>query len=376
MRIFGNKRDDGELRGINWVFVNGSMVLTAYFGWTLGADILVLGIILALLFGAISRAAPLLTKYAAEYFATGSPRVAGICAAFAGLFFCADVLTNFGSAAAIREQEMVTASNRNATAKDIRGEVSRLEKRISAIQQQTSWKTDYLAPSAYDALIASATLARDNEAKRKYCGRKCEAKTAELAELQANKANAERRLALKAEMVQLEKELVEAKLKAANTQTVASAALSQVKNLAGLLTLSIAPDEFSKTWTNNGIMVVAAVIISLGSVLTSMVLGFRAGSRRQEWEAQEADHHAPTADNRWLPDQRPPEERQADPAWDSGPTVPLKPSSGSSQSTTTINATIDRGGKPNPYTVSHVDQMLAEIELVLDRNEREARAAA
>lgn len=360
--------DDRELKWINIVFVNGSMVLTAYFGWTLGEDIFVLGVILALLFAAISRAAPLLTKYSAEYLANGSLRVAGICGCFAALFFLADVLTNFGSAAAIREQNIVSATNKNNVASDIRNEVKRLQKRISDIQSQTAWQTKYLAPDAYDGLIASAQLARDNEAKRKYCGRKCELKTAELAELQANKANAERRLALKSEMVQLEKELVAAKLKAAETPTVASAALSQVKKLAGLLTLSTNPDEFSKTWTDNGIMAIAALIVSLGSVLTSMVLGFRIGSRRH---AYEDEPESPYADNRWIPDQRSEAARRSAPASEYAEPIPLKSGSSTSTSTTTINAKYE-GGKPNPYTVSAVDEMLKEVRLIMERREREA----
>jgi hypothetical protein len=355
---------DRELAWINWVFVNGSMTLTAYFGWTLGEDIFVLGIILALLFAAISRAAPLMTRYAAEYLATGKLQVAGICAGFAGLFFVADVLTNYGSAAAIREQNMVTAKNQNNLAGDARSEVTRLETRISEIRATTAWQSKYLSPEAYDPLIASKQLERDNEAKRKYCGRKCEAKTAELAELQANQANAQQRLALKNEMTQLERELVAAKLKAAETQTVASAALAQVKNLAGLLTLQTNPDEFSKTWTNNGIMAVAALIVSLGSVLTAMVLGFRTGSRRLEGFHEPRE--TPIASNPYLPDHRPPDVRASDPE----PPTPLKPTDGGQapphgHQTTTIIAS---NGLQMPCdNFSAVDRALAQARAHLKK---------
>lgn len=302
------KGPDRELRVINWVFVNGSMMLTAYFGWTLGEGVFVLAVVLAGLFAAVSRAAPLMTQYAAEYAMTGVYRAAAACAVFGGLFFFADLLTNYGAASAIRDNNIISAKHNNAVASDLRGEVTRLEKRISEIRATTQFQTQYLAPEAYDGLIESAELARKNEALRGGCKRKCEEKTEKLASLQADKANAAHRQALLSEMKTLESELVQAKLKAAATPTKASAALSQIKNLAGLLTLEIAPSEFAKTWTNSGIMAVGALLVSIGSVITAMILGLRIGQRRME-----PYQDPPVAQNPYLPDQRPETLRQATP---------------------------------------------------------------
>lgn len=134
---------DRELRVINWTFVNGSMLLTAYFGWTLGEGVFILALVLAALFAAVSRAAPLMTQYASEYLATNKYRAGMICACFGGLFFFADVLTNYGAASAIRENNIVTAEHNNNVASDARNEVTRLEKRASEIRATTQFQTQY-----------------------------------------------------------------------------------------------------------------------------------------------------------------------------------------------------------------------------------------
>ncbi|MEY2961358.1 MAG: hypothetical protein RLZ60_1188 [Pseudomonadota bacterium] len=284
---------DRELRIIYSILVNGSMLLTAYFGWTLGGGWLPLQIVLALIFAVISRAVGKMFERAA-YYRSQHDNIGWLrCIILGVMFAIANIVTDYGSSAAIRDANTVAAQNANALAKDTRGEVIRIEKRIAEIRAQTAWKTTYLAPSAYDALIAAAELVRDNESKRGGCGRICEAKTKELAELQAAKANAQHRLALKAEMVQLERELVEAKAKAADNKVESSAALAQVKAMVAWVGFDRNASEAKVFWGNNAIMLITCVLTTLGIIYLATELG-----ADQPVERRPEPVHAP----RYLPE--------------------------------------------------------------------------
>jgi len=276
---------DWELRTGHWVLVNGSMVLTAYFGWTLAGGVIWLGVVLALIFAMISRLVGLCFIKAGEY---RHRPVDFIRWAFLGVLFAgANIITDYGSSASIRDALTVKTQNANTLARDARTEVNRIEKRIAEIRAQTAWKTTYLAPAAYDGLIRAAELIRDNEAKRGGCGRICEQKTKELEDLNANKANAEQRLALKAEMVQLERELVEAKAKSADTPVESSAAMAQVKSLVSWVTLFIFGNttgeqgDVAMFWGNNSIMLVTCVLTTLGIIYLSFEIGSGVIGREQ-----------------------------------------------------------------------------------------------
>lgn len=262
---------DRELRAAHWVLVNGSMVLTAYFGWTLAGGVMWLGIVLALIFSMISRAVGLCFLKAGEH--RHSPIDFARWAFLGVLFAGANIITDYGSSASIRDASTVKAQNANVLARDARAEVKRIEKRIAEIRAQTAWKTTYLAPAAYDGLIRAAELIRDNEAKRGGCGRICEQKTKELEDLNANKANAEQRLALKAEMVQLERELVEAKAKSADNQVESSPALAQVKSLVAWVGFQKDASDGKLFWGNNAIMLVTCVLTTLGIIYLSFEIG-------------------------------------------------------------------------------------------------------
>lgn len=264
---------DRELKIIYSVLVNGSMILTAYFGWTLAEGVIPLQIVLALLFAAISRAVGGMFLRAAEYRARGAYADWIRCLVIGTLFAAGNIITDYGSAAAIRDMNTVRATNINTEARDARREVQRLETRIAEIRNQTAWKTTYLAPDAYDGLIRAARLIRDNESKRGGCGPLCEQKTKELETLNADKANAVHRLALKAEMVQLERELVEAKAKSAETQMTSSAALAQVKSVVSWFTGTRNSDETSMFWGNQSIVLWGAIFVTLGIIYLASEIG-------------------------------------------------------------------------------------------------------
>ncbi len=267
---------DREMKIIYSVLLNGSMCLTAFFGWTLADGILPLQIVLALMFAAISRAVGGMFMRASEYRLMGDYIGFGRCVVLGALFAAANIVTDYGSSAAIRDNNIVSSQNQNTKARDTRSEIKRLQTRISEIKAQTAWQGTFLAPEAYDPLIEAAKLYVANEAKRGGCGPICERKTREMADLQAAKQNSLQRQSLKAEMKVLEAELVDAKRMSATTaQTVSSPALAQVKSVIAWFTLSRSPDAGSLWWGNNSIMLWGSVIITLAIIYLAWEIGSR-----------------------------------------------------------------------------------------------------
>lgn len=284
-----------HMREIDLIYYSlkyGSMVLTGYFGWTLGSFWWPLGIVMAFIFGAMSLAVGYCFEWAGRYserhLYTHAIRSVMVGCLFAGF----SVLTDYGSAAAIRNASTVEASNQNTLARDARAEVKRLEKRIGEIRATASWRSSFLAPGAYEKMIVAAELIRDNEAKRGGCGRICEQKTKELQQLRADKANAENRLALKAELVQLERELVEAKSKSADTLETASPALAQIKSLVSWVNFDRNITENKIFWGNNAIILIGALFANIGIIALAFERGLHViqeGSQGQ----REQRHAAP-----------------------------------------------------------------------------------
>jgi len=251
----------------------GSMGFTAYFGWTAGGDMLWACLLGAFVGALMSFCSPLLWKETGVKQHQGRPQVAAILGIFAAMFLIVDAVTNVGAVFAMRQSEIVGSQHQTSLAGDARNEVQRLESRIAEIREQTAWKTTYLAPEAYDSLIEAAELVRANEEKRGGCGPLCEQKTKEKAELEANRANAMHRQALKAEMVTLESELVDAKAQVHDTPPKVSAVWTQVEKLAAMATLDIDPSQTTKETAYLLITGFFGLATSIGAAILSWAIG-------------------------------------------------------------------------------------------------------
>lgn len=279
---------DRQLAATVAVMTLVSMAWTGFFGWVGGGEYTLLCILGAIGLPCISLMSPLLWASAGRHMAAGRGKVAIAAMLFGSVFMLIDAVTNIGAVFMARQTEIVGATNQNTKAGDLRGEVKRLNDRIASIKGQAAWQTSYLDPAAYDSLIAAAELIRNNEAKRGGCGRLCEDKTKELASLQANKANALQRRALLDEMRGLERELVDVKARSADTQTVASAALTQIEKLAQLFTGSLAPTADMKERVYLLITAVLGLVMSIAPAVGGFFIGHRAR------EASGYDEPAPT----------------------------------------------------------------------------------
>lgn len=290
-----------SLMAIAYIIAGCSAVLTGIFGSTFGGESSVLTAICFLMFFCMSLLSPLLFNALTKSVLQRNVGKIVIFSLFGVFFFSTDVLTNAGTVALFRKADLVRTDNQNDRAKNARSEVRRLEKRISEIRSQTLWQTSYLSPDAYDPLIKAKRLQRENEEKKRGgCGIKCEGFQSELGSLLADQQNARTRLAQKAEMFELERELKDAKVAAAETPTQASAALEHARNVAAGFTGQMDPDNKSRFWANYGLSAWGGLATSLAAIASAILLAASgAVNSRREYD------EAPEARNPYLEDMRP-----------------------------------------------------------------------
>jgi len=293
-----------SLTAIAFIIGGCSAVLTGIFGSTFGGESLVLTAICFLMFFCISILSPILFSALTRSILQRNVGRIVVFAFFAVIFFSNDVLTNAGTIAHFRKSELVITDNQNDKAKNARKEVTRIERRIADIRATTAWRTQYLAPEAYEPLIKAKRLQRRNEeTKRGGCGIKCEGFQTELGELEANQRNAFTRKALKAELVELERELKDAKISSAETPTEASAALEHARNVAAGFTGQMDPDKTSRFWANYGLSAWGGLATSLAAIAAAILL---AASNAIGWSRPQTSYEPMEAQNPYLTDMRQP----------------------------------------------------------------------
>jgi len=272
---------------LNFFITLGSAFITGVFGWSLGGDAMFMAAVLAVVFFTISYLVFQVWKFWAVKLLAGEMRTAVILLPVAVFFFAYDVVTNYGAGALYRAEEANQAVNQNVNARNARAEVTRLEKRISDIRATTAWQGTYNAPEAYQELITSANEYIRLEEARGGCGPKCEARMRERDELIAAQANARKRAALKAEMLELEGELKAAKARVFDTPSTASAALTHATNFGAFFTGQLEPDESVRFWSNNGLTAFSALATTLAGIVSSVMLGLLgyAPPQREPWFA-------------------------------------------------------------------------------------------
>lgn len=291
------------LRCMSWLIAICSAVLTGIFGATFGGSNWVLIGIFFIVFSAISALCPILVNNFFSTLLRSNYVRAGILAPFAVFFVFTDLITNGGTAALFRQADLVRTDNQNTNAKNARNQVQRLEKRIAEIRADVAWTGNWRATGAYDKLIANGERYVEMETKRGGCGPICEQRMRELDSLRSERVNAERREALKAEMVTLERELRDAKLAVAETPTQASAALTHATNVAAGLTGQVEPGAEPTFWANYGLSLWSGVAVTVASMAAAILLAFSGAMQSPAHYRHE--EQAPSWDRNPIPDMRP-----------------------------------------------------------------------
>ena len=294
-----------------WVVVVSttvSMGLTGYFGWSFGSLLGAIGL------PTISAMVPMLWSLVAILQIHQRSVAAAIVGFFAVFFMIADALTNVGAVFAMRQAEIVGTQNTNLNAANARDQVERIKARMAEIRARTTWQADYLSPEAYDHRITALqneTERGQNIYKRsKQCSdttvassqRVCQA----IASAHADKANAAKRLELKSEMNQLQQELNAAKVQVAETPTVISTTLTQVRKLTALATLTLDPDDDQREIGYLVITGLLGLVLAIAPAVGSWALFIAPGIQpRRQTPGQTPVSQSPFLENHTVNDNRP-----------------------------------------------------------------------
>lgn len=246
-----------------------SMALTLEFGLQIGV-----GAALALV--TISFMASYIAPILWEVYKT-SRVTAYVGAVIAALIITADITTNSSTLGVYRTTDVVAGDvqqtkyedNRKIVA-DLEGKKAFLEKRLSDLQGSAGW-TGTKPAAAFVGEIEAAQLAIEQEKRRGGCGPRCLALTRNLAELEANKATAEAHERDAAMLASTIAALERARAQSATTDVGGSAVGTQNLKLASIVTLTRAPTEGAKFWTDTLLMVLFGALITIASVFFNLV---------------------------------------------------------------------------------------------------------
>ncbi|MEY4641115.1 MAG: hypothetical protein RLZZ227_1109 [Pseudomonadota bacterium] len=263
-----------------------SAILTAIFAWHQGSSWLVsIPLVLGLVMFSIA------SDYVLLFISDAWKSRRYIFCTFVALgglvVFTINLVSNVGSVGWQRESVVSAAKVQNTRHDDGRDTVTDFAKRAASFEDRAKQLDQEMAalvtskvagwtvatrpasPEELDGQIAAKQLEVDNEAKRKGCGAKCEARTNELAHLKALRAKAVE-IAKNNEMHAAALQGLANARNASSTQTRAVAApASQAMFFASLFNASLDPTEASQTWTDRGI----ATWLALGLCIAPMLFG-------------------------------------------------------------------------------------------------------
>lgn len=250
------------------VVVTGvSMLLTAQFGYNSGGTVMMIGL------PSVTLSAVILWYLAGRL---ENPAYAYSLMAFAIFFSCIDAYSNIGASFALKENELVSTSNQNEVADNLRTEISRKEKRLKEIQAERAWQPEYTATGAWEAKIKNleghfifkrSKQCTDQTLKdtMAHCTKRQEA----LAGLALAKAR---------QQLNEEFEQVTAELKADKAAlvdhggTAVSETATQIERLTQLLSLNLRPDDDRKDMAYLLMTALLGVVFSIAPAVLSYAL--------------------------------------------------------------------------------------------------------
>lgn len=342
-------RQDTSLKAMNLLFTAGSCGLSGYCGWLLASDLpYLVQIVTACIFGGIayglSEAIIWRTRYRIARDRDGYVRNTKL----ALFLLLANLATDYSASSTLRDLAKTNTEVQNTNATLALTEVKRIETRQAEIRKQTAWQTKYLAPEAYDGMIAAQRHAVDLEGSKGGCRDRCQAEKQKLASLQADQANAQQRTALVAEMKRLDEELVSAKAAVKETPKVGNPALAPIIGLVSWAKLSLTHKSSDVQWGLNSFVLMLTAVITAAIWYLSTEIGSRLGAMTP------ADPivRRPAKQNFWL---EAPEGHEPNPIPLQAQDVPRATSS------KTSNITVNYTGKSNPRTDALM-AMIAEFE--------------
>ena len=291
-----------DLKICNAVLVGSSMLLSAYFGWSIiGGEGLFAGI-MAFVCATAAFLVSALVSRASGNFKAGNWSGFLVMAILAGLAIAFNIVADYTTASIFRDQVLVQSDNSNVVAEQSRGEVQRLEKAIANLRGESAWRTKFEAPQTYDALIMEQKQKVDRGRNIYQRTKQCTDTTlpissqvcSEIARLEAQKANAQRRQVILAELKTLGEQLAIARNEVETNKKVSNPALAQVRSITTWFRLDRSPTDHSDWWGAKSIMLYMTIL------LTALIcfLGWELGQHRVMEPTPPQPR--PRPNNRWI----------------------------------------------------------------------------
>lgn len=294
-----------DIRICNALLVGISMMMSAYFGWSIlgGEDGWPFSYGLATIAAIVCYLVSYFAQRASLAWTTRKLGSFVMATAMLAIVIAMNIVADYTTASIFRDQVNVETDNTNLIARNARREVTRIEAAIANLRAETAWRTQFESPETYDALILKQKQIVDRGANVYARTKQCTDTTLpissqvcqEIARLEADKANAQRRQEILSELKTLGEQLVTAKREAAEQKQVTNPALAQVRSITTWFTLDRQSSDRVDWWGAKAIMLYmtilgTAVITYLGWHIAQLKI--QAGVEEQKPRPRQS---------RWLP---------------------------------------------------------------------------
>lgn len=274
-----------------------SMVLSAYFGWSLGEGIVVLGTVLAFLCAGVAFAVMVMFEKAGYYNHFGAHNDARVWWFAGALFLTFNIVADYGSAAALREAVAVSATNANNKANNVNNQIALVEKNIADAKATTAWQSSLLPSASYEAEISNLEGNMTIMERSKNCTDQTRPDTkAHCQKLSAARANlgmSNQKAAYEIQIAKWEEELKVFKDKAEKTELHANPAIAQVKAIASWFKMDRNLTEDNVAWGSLAVMLVMTFLVNVGLALCGHAIGKQKAISEIAFADAEADAQRP-----------------------------------------------------------------------------------
>ena len=293
-------------------FTLASMALSAYCGWnTAAGSAVAIKIAYAIMFSLVAFGLSVYVVRRERYKLSRDKESYIVARRIVWFLLAANLLTDYSASASLRDLTNVKADNETTIATNARNEVSRIETRLADLKGEKAWRTKYNAPESYDALINAQMQVTERGRNIWQRSKQCTDTTVsssqvvcqKIADLKAQKANAQRRQVVLSEIAVLDKELRGAKADVSQNGIASNAALAPIAKLVSMLTLTLDNKKSDVAWGENFFVLFFTIVISSAIYYSSSDLGRRLGPMPDPMAP--AEPPPKEADNYWIPDDRP-----------------------------------------------------------------------
>lgn len=274
--LFKHAGHDRDLHIMDLALTLCSMVLSGFFGYVIGEGMAPLNWILAVVGAGAAYGVSMWFKRAAFHGKVGNSTRAKRCLYAGFMCLAANIIFDFSSASALRDQVATQISNVNVVATNREKNLKIIDDEINSIKGQLAWKSPYSAADTYEAEIANLTGAADIMKRSKDCTDQTRPDTKEhcgrLAAARGNLAGVKQKKLLDARLAELQKQREAAMVASEGNQHKSNPAVAVIRMVGAIALRKEQLTESEAFWTGLMIMLLMTGLInaSLYSLATEI----------------------------------------------------------------------------------------------------------